>query len=264
MKFIKIGLKILLPLFLIMITMSFIIENVVIKTFSQEILSKKVSGYFLDKVIQEVDITDLGKMEKNIRNSKYVDKITSKFIQTIIQNIVNSQNKKLDIEEEVNLVILENMPKEIDDEKVENTKEYVIRKIIDTEKKLEENFLYAFGDWYLIIFKLYSVFTNSYLRIAILTACFANIIGLVLLEKYQSLKIISKSILIVSIFTAIMFILIKVLSKVIDQKLAGGWISHINLSFMSAFLLIELIIGMGLWIISKNREKNESKHSLHY
>ena len=47
MKYIKIVLKILLLLSLIVLSMSFVIKHIVIDTFSQEILSKKVSGYYI-------------------------------------------------------------------------------------------------------------------------------------------------------------------------------------------------------------------------
>ena len=79
--------SILLTVSFLLITMSFILENTVVKTFSQEILSKKVSGYFLDEIIYDVDIDHLQKIEDNIRNSRYTDKITAKFIQTIVENV---------------------------------------------------------------------------------------------------------------------------------------------------------------------------------
>lgn len=79
-KWMKGIVSILLTVSFLLITMSFILENTVVKTFSQEILSKKVSGYFLDEVIYDVDIDHLQKIEDNIRNSRYTDKITAKFI----------------------------------------------------------------------------------------------------------------------------------------------------------------------------------------
>ena len=66
----KIIFSILLTISLILVTMSFIGENIVVKTFSQEILSKKISGYFLDEIVYDVDIEELGKIEDNIRASK--------------------------------------------------------------------------------------------------------------------------------------------------------------------------------------------------
>ena len=86
-KWMKEIVSILLTVSFLLITMSFILENTVVKTFSQEILSKKVSGYFLDEVIYDVDIDHLQKIEDNIRNSRYTDKITAKFIQTIVENV---------------------------------------------------------------------------------------------------------------------------------------------------------------------------------
>ena len=75
-KWMKMILSILLTISFLLITMSFILENTVVKTFSQEILSKKVSGYFLDEIIYDMDIDQLQRIEDNIRNSRYTDKIT--------------------------------------------------------------------------------------------------------------------------------------------------------------------------------------------
>lgn len=251
MKIIRIGTRILLVLFLILITMSYIFQNIVVKTFSQEILSKKVSEYFLDEIIYGVDTNILGDIEHNIRTSKYTDKITSKFIQNIIENVLYSKNITLDISKEVDLLIIENMPKEMYNEKNEKTREYLIKKIMDTEKRLEENLTSSFGDWYSIILKLYSIFTNLYFRIVMLLLCVINVIVLIILEKYKSLKVIQTSMLILAIFTTIIFASIKVLSNFIDQKLAGGWLSSINLRCMTVFIIVELIMSLGLFIIRK-------------
>ena len=69
MKKIKLSLKIFLTIFLILITTSFIAENIVIKTVTSNIISKKVSGYLLDKIVYDVDIDELGKIENNNRKN---------------------------------------------------------------------------------------------------------------------------------------------------------------------------------------------------
>ena len=103
MKYLKIILKISLIIFLLSIIMSIVVENVVVDTFSGEILSKRVSGYFLDEIIYDVDINDLEIIENNIRNSKTTKEITSKFINTVIENLVNNSNTKMNIQNEVNI-----------------------------------------------------------------------------------------------------------------------------------------------------------------
>ena len=255
-KCIKILLSILLTLGLILITMSFIIENIVVKTFSQEILSKKISGYFLDEIIYDVDTNTLEKIEYNIRNSKHTSKITSKFIQTITKNVAYNENINFDISKEIDLLISENMPKNLYNEKVNSTKEY-----LNTEKTLEENLVYSFGDYYITILKLYNILTNTYFRIVMLLTFIISIIGLVMMEKYKSLKAIQISSLITAIITGIVFVAIKLLSNFIDQRLAGGWLSNINLRLMITFIIIEFIISLALFIVIKklkfdNNDKN--------
>ena len=260
-KCIKILLSILLTLGLILITMSFIIENIVVKTFSQEILSKKISGYFLDEIIYDVDINTLEKIEYNIRNSKHTSKITSKFIQTITKNVAYNENINFDISKEIDLLISENMPKNLYNEKVNSTKEYLNEKIVNTEKTLEENLVYSFGDYYITILKLYNILTNTYFRIVMLLTFIISIIGLVMMEKYKSLKAIQISSLITAIITGIVFVAIKLLSNFIDQRLAGGLLSNINLRLMITFIIIEFIISLVLFIVIKklkfdNNDKN--------
>ena len=260
-KYIKILLSILLTLGLILITMSFIIENTVVKTFSQEILSKKISGYFFDEIIYDVDINTLEKIEYNIRNSKYTSKITSKFIQTITKNVAYNENINFDISKEIDLLISENMPKDLYNEKVNSTKEYLNEKIVNTEKNLEKNLVYSFGDYYITILKLYNILTNTYFRIVVLLIFIISIIGLVMIEKYKSLKAIQISSLITAIITGIVFVAIKLLSNFIDQRIAGGWLSNINLRLMITFIIIEFIISLALFIVIKklkfdNNDKN--------
>ena len=260
-KCIKILLSILLTLGLILITMSFIIENIVVKTFSQEILSKKISGYFLDEIIYDVDTNTLEKIEYNIRNSKHTSKITSKFIQTITKNVAYNENINFDISKEIDLLISENMPKNLYNEKVNSTKKYLNEKIVNTEKTLEENLVYSFGDYYITILKLYNILTNTYFRIVMLLTFIISIIGLVMMEKYKSLKAIQISSLITAIITEIVFVAIKLLSNFIDQRLAGGLLSNINLRLMITFIIIEFIISLVLFIVIKklkfdNNDKN--------
>ena len=128
--------------------------------------------------------------------------------------------------------------------------------MINIEKNLEENFIYSFGNHYLIILKLYNILTNIYLRIAMLLTCIITIIGLVIIEKNRSLRTIQISSVITVTFTIIVFVAVKLFSNFIDQKLAGGWLSNINLSLMITFIIIEFIISLALFITRKNLKCN--------
>ena len=70
MKFIKVLLKITLPLILIVITLSYSAEDIIKSTVTNEVMSKKISGYVLDDIINEFDLSKLGDIEDKIRNSK--------------------------------------------------------------------------------------------------------------------------------------------------------------------------------------------------
>lgn len=251
MKYIKVILKILLIVLLIAEIMSFIIENMVIKTFSQEILSKKVSGYFLDEIIYDVNVDELSKIENNIRSSKHMEKITSEFINVTIKNIVYNKNETIDITNEIDSLIAKNISNKISKEKSANIKDYITEKTTDIQKKLEDNLLDSFGNEYLNVLKTYNIFTNIYFRIIILLLLIIDITFLVILEKFKVLNFIKIATLIVAIFSLVIFILIKFMSNIIDQNLAGGFLQSINASSLIIGIIIELIIYFILNIIDK-------------
>lgn len=270
MKYIKILLKILLFLFLLTIIISFVIENIVVNTFSQEILSKRVSGYLLDEIIHDVDINELELIENNIRNSKSTKKITAEFINTLIQNIINDRNTKINIENEVDILISKYMPNEISDEKLQNMRKNVIEQVTNTEERLQNNLLYGFGENYLIILKIYNVVTNIYFRIIIAILCVTNIAILCILEKYRTLKSIRNISIIITIIMLIILILIELLSNFIDQRLAGGWLQDINTNALILSITIGSVVSALLILISKNgkakgkEEKIETKENSNF
>lgn len=252
MKYIKIVLKILLFLFLISIIISFVVKNIVVDTFSQEILSKKVSGYLLDEIVYNVDINELGTIENNIRKSKITKNITSKFINTVIQNIINNEKTKLDVENEIDMLISGYMPNEISKEKIKDIKNNGIKQIINTQERLQDNLLYGFGDGYLIILKMYNIFTNVYFIIIISILSFVDIAILFVLEKYTVLKSIKNISLIITILMLVLLVIIKLIANFIDQKLAGGWLQQINVNVLIVSIIIGSIISILSILIDKN------------
>lgn len=252
MKYIKIVLKILLFVFLISIIISFVVKNIVVDTFSQEILSKKVSGYLLDEIVYDVDINELGAIENNIRKSKITKNITSKFINTVIQNIINNEKTKLDVENEVDMLISGYMPNEISKEKLQDIKENVIKQIINTQERLQDNLLYSFGDGYSIILKMYNIVTNVNFIIIISILSLVDIAILFLLEKQIVLKSIKNISLIITILMLVLLVIIKLLANFIDQRLAGGWLQQINANVLIISIIIGSIISILLVLIDKN------------
>ena len=252
MKYIKKILKILLFLLLLTIIISFVIENMVVNTFSQEILSKKISGYLLDEIIYDVDINKLELIEQNIRKSSSAKNITSEFINTLIKNILNNEDKKINIEKDVDILISKYMSNQIPNEKLKSIKEDVIEEMTNTEQNLQNNLLYSFGDNYIIILKIYDIITNIYFRIIITVLCIINLVILCWLEKYAILKSIRNISIILTIVLMIILIIIKLLSNFIDQKLAGGWLQDINVNALIISIVMFAIISVLLTLINKN------------
>ena len=258
MKYIKIVLKILLLLCLIVLSMSFVIKHIVINTFSQEILSKKVSGYLLDEIVYDVDINELGKIEDNIRNSKTTKKITAKFIETVVENVIGNEKIKMDIENEVDILIKDYMPKEISEEKLQNMRKNTIKQITRIESGLQDDLMEDSENTYLTIFKIYNLITNMYFRIIILIVTVILTIILIVLEKSRALKSIRNVSLITTIFLIVMFIIIKLMTDFIDQKFAGGWLQEINIDSLIISIILGVIISSSLFLIYKHINKTDN------
>lgn len=258
MKYIKIVLKILLVLCLVVMSMSFAIEHIVIDTFSQEILSKKVSGYLLDEIVYDVDINELGKIEDNIRNSKTTKKITTKFIETIVENVIGNEKIEMDIENEVDTLIKDYMPKETSEEKLQNMRKNTIKQINRIESGLQNGLMEDSENTYLTIFKIYNLLTNIYFRIIVLIAIVILIMVLIVLEKSKALKSIRNVSLITTVFMIVIFALIKLMTDFIDQKFAGGWLQEINIDSLTISIILGIIISSLLFFIDKHVNKADN------
>ena len=216
---IKIILKIVLPILLFIITMSFVIENVAVKTISKDILTKRVSGYMLDEIINEVDNDTLYEIAGKIENSPYMEEITGKYI-----DILTGKSENIDITEEINQILEEDLQNEIPENVKSNIKSYVSEKSEEIENRLEIGIEGTTTQ----VLNIYGQFTSFEFRITCIILCLLDIIGLIVLEKQQVLKTIQISMFITAIISMIVFIGFKILSTYIEQDLSGGWIDNIN------------------------------------
>ena len=190
----------------------------------------------------------------------YFDHSISVQLSFLNQNVDMDEYQKMidkdvefDVSEEIDALVLENMPQEFYNEKGKATKEYLNENIGTIEKNLEENLVRAFGKPYLTILKLYDVLTSICLRVAMILICIVTIIVSVRTEKANALGIFQTSSIVTMTVTLLAFIIIKLLSNVIDQRLAGGWLSRINLNLMILFIVLEGVISLALFLIRKTR-----------
>lgn len=250
--FIKIILKILLPIFLLLITMSFIIENMAVKTISDDILVEEVSGYMLDEIINEVDNDNLSEIAEKIENSPYMEEITEKYL-----DVLSGKSEKINIEEEINQILDEDLKGEIPENRKEDVKSYVNEKSEEVENKLEMG---TEDDSVTKILNIYGKITSFEFRITLIILCLLDVILLVVLEKQNVLKTIGITMFIVAIISILVLIIINILSTYIKQRLSGGWIDNINLNSLIGCIITEVIIDFILLIITRvlnKKEKNE-------
>lgn len=250
--FIKIILKILLPIFLLLITMSFILENMAVETISDDILVKEVSGYMLDEIIDEVDNDNLSEIAEKIENSPYMEEITEKYL-----DVLSGKSENINIEEEINQILDEDLKGEIPENIKEDVRSYVSEKSEEVENKLE---IGTEGDSVTKILNIYGKITSFEFRVTLIILCLLDVILLVVLEKQNVLKTIGITMFIVAIISILVLIIINILSTYIKQRLSGGWIDNINLNSLIGCVIAEVIIGFILLIITRvlnKKEKNE-------
>ena len=248
--FIKIILKILLPIFLFIITMSFVIENVAVKTISNDILTKRVSGYMLDEIINEVDSNTFYEIAEKIEDSPYMEEITGKYL-----DVLTGKIEDIDITEEINQILEEeDLQNEIPEDIKDDIRSYVSEKSEEIEDRLEVEMEAPVTD----ILNMYGQFTSFEFRITFIILCLVDIIVLILLEKQQVLKTIQISMFITAIISIIAFIGIRAISTFVEQYLSGGWIDNINLNMLIGCIITEVIIGFILFMIRRVLYKKES------
>lgn len=260
MKILNLFFKITFPILLIIIIMSFSLENMVVKSISKDIISKKVSSYFLDNIIYDFDSDQLVEMANKTKTSKYIEKITSKYIDILIENLINKENQKLDITNEVRQIV----ETELNDWIPEEKKREICENIQEQSSTLEEKFenLPAMMDTidFLLFVKIYGIAINPIFRVIIIVLLIINTFTLIILEKEKSIKVFEIGTMITTIISIIAFTLIKVFSAFIEQDFSGGWIDNINTNLLIAFIVIELIVTVGLHIVNYNiNEKNKLK-----
>ena len=246
--FIEIILKILLPIFLVIITMSFIIENVAVKTISNDILIKRVSGYMLDEIINEVDDKTFNEVAQKIENSQYMEEITEKYL-----DVLTGKSENIDITEEINQILEEELQHEIPEDIKDNIRNYISEKSEEIEDKLEVGTEGEVTE----ILNIYGQFTSFEFRLTFIILCLLDIIVLILLEKQQVLKTIQISMFVTAAISMLVFIKIQDISAFVEQYLAGGWIDYINLNMLVGCIIAEVVIGFILLLIRRALDKQE-------
>lgn len=252
MKFIKFILKVLLPIIILTVTFGFALENITIKAITEDIMSKKVSDYIADNVVNDLDIDTLEELENEIRTSKYVENITAKYVDIIINNLIYDKKEKLNIENEIDKILENEYFGEMTEGKKVEIKNNLKKCSVNLEEKLEENLTTSFNNYnFMLILKVYEVFTNTSFRIIMLLSLMIDMILLILLEKAKALKSIQIGIFVVSIISLIIFIILKLILASLEQQLFGGWINNVNLNVVMLFIIAELMISTILCFIRK-------------
>lgn len=252
MKFIKVLLKMIITLILITITISYSAEDIVKSTVASEVMSKKISGYVLDDIINEFDLNKLGNIEDKIRNSKYTKKISEKYVDIFVNNILYKKNEKLNISDEINLLIEKELGNELSDEKKAIIQENLETQSEKLEKRIENSVPNGFTNYnFKGALKLYDIVVSKALRNSLFALLFINILLLVILDNKESIKSIGNISLVTCFLSVALFGLIKMCSNYINQHFAGGWFGEINADVLLKFIAVYFVFGTIMLIIHK-------------
>lgn len=250
MKFIKVLLKITLPLILIAITISYSAEDIIKSTVTNEVMSKKISGYVLDDVINEFDLSKLGDIEDKIRNSKYTEEISKKYVDVFINNVLYDKKEKLDISNEVNLLIEKELGNELSDEKKAIIQENLKTQSEKLEKRIEEYVPSGFTNYdFKGVLKIYNIIISEKLRTTLFALLFVNILILIILDKKRSAKVFRNIFFITCILSVALFGVIRACSNYINMHYAGGWFDEINEDVLLKFILVYFIISVIMYAL---------------
>ena len=84
---------------------SFCAKNIVVKTISNELTKKYVSGYILDEMIGKYDTDTILEFSRKVNSNKQIDSITNKFLDVVIFNLENDCYKNIHIDYELNIIM---------------------------------------------------------------------------------------------------------------------------------------------------------------
>lgn len=247
----KIFLKIILTLSLITLTISIITQNVVVTTLSNDIVAKKITSLVLDKTINDIDTDKLGLLEQALVKSGYIEKITQKYIDNEINNIINNTNNKIDTTADINNMLDEYLTGLVPNQSLEEIKEYVNEKVLTIRDNIQSVSDNTFSEKYKPVLQIYSILTSSFLKtVTIILSIFSTFI-LVILERKKVVKTFAHISLILSLTSLIMYITISLATNYIDQNIMGGLLSEINLNLPLTLFIAFLIASIILLILPK-------------
>ncbi len=184
----KILLEIILTLSILTLIISVNVQNFVITSFSNNTISKKITELVLGKNTNDIDASDKKMLEQNIEKSNYVKKITQKYIDNEINNIINNTNDKIDITRDINNMLDEYLTGLVSSQSLEEIKEYVnenVLIILDNNKDTNDNILKK----NISFLKIYSILTSNLLRNVTITLFIVSTLILVILERGKIMEI---------------------------------------------------------------------------
>ena len=184
----KILLEIILTLSILTLIISVNVQNFVITSFSNNTISKKITELVLGKNTNDIDASDKKMLEQNIEKSNYVKKITQKYIDNEINNIINNTNDKIDITRDINNMLDEYLTGLVSSQSLEEIKEYVnenVLIILDNNKDTNDNILKK----NISFLKIYSILTSNLLRNVTITLFIVSTVILVILERGKIMEI---------------------------------------------------------------------------
>lgn len=251
-KSLRVILTITLTLLVLSLIESFGMKNLVVKTISNEFTSKKISGYVLDVFVFDSDMDTLEEIGNKVKKSKYIDKITLKYLNVISKNLVEDGYTTFEIKEELENIVNKDLKELSSDKKAEVLDKLTNSNLDSIEYKLEDILPTNYNPLVMVIIKAFYVFTSIWFRVIAFVLTIINILLLFAFnkEKIATLKNISVGLIVIWIILTIQIILTKVFSYKLTNKIIGRS-ADLNQNMLIVFAGISIIVAVILIIIKK-------------
>ncbi len=225
--------KILLPVLIFMITLSFFLEHSVTNVINENIVNKGLESTIIENSnMSQENIMDI------IKDNDQFQSIIDKYKEAILKD----GNINVNIEKEITLILDQLLPNLSSKDK-ENIKDYILDEQEILNNKINEEKQSSDNKTYQKFISIYSALTNQQFRKYSFIVLIVDLIILLIFEKFNTLKIIQASLITSSIFSVLTMIVTQCLMSFIKNILENEFILSIDFSYLIKIIIAELLLA---------------------
>lgn len=240
---------------------SFCAKNIVVKTISNELTKKYVSGYILDEMIGKYDTDTILEFSRKVNSNKQIDSITNKFLDVVIFNLENDCYKNIHIDYELNIIMKDVLTD------VSSTSQKYIELSVQRDNfqeivnKITDSINNSFNNLRLFVI-FYGIVTSIKFRMILLVLIITTLINIAMINnsRIKTIIHIGIDILFASGIVGILAVIVKLLTNLLRQRVFGGRISGV---YLHGTIRIDIVLfGLGIIVTVIGiifKEKNDKE-----